>query len=95
MFERLKRLIRNITSSDDDPESFDHPRPQRANPNPPDRDWFARVRDRSHEARVGRATADAKALAAQDSKEPHLSREASQHVDDVLAKAGAAPRAQR
>lgn len=51
MFERFKRLLRSIVpSNEDEPESFDHPRPQRVNPNPPQRDWFARVRDASLEA---------------------------------------------
>ncbi len=90
MFERLRRLIRNITApSEDEPDSFDHPRPQRVNPNPPARDWFARVRTRSFEASAREQT---KALAAQDDREPVLSREASKHADDVLARMGS-PRA--
>jgi hypothetical protein len=84
MFEKLRRLLRTITaSSDDDPESFDHPRPQRVNPNPPARDWFARVSSRSHEASARR---EAKALEALDAKEPVLSPEASRKVDEALAK---------
>ena len=86
MFERLKRLIRKVTSSDD-PESFDPSRPQRANPNPPARDWFARTRARSEQAHRAQAAADTRALEAADHQEPELSREASRHVDDVIAKA--------
>ncbi len=86
MFERLKRLLKSFTgSSDDDPESFDHPRPQRANPNPPERDWYARVREKSLRART---VSDVKAL---DDHYAELSPEASQHVDDVLAKMGKTP----
>jgi len=87
MFEKLRRILRSITApSDDDPESFDHPRPQRANPNPPARDWFARVRERSLAASAANAARETKALEALDAKEPVLSRDASRQVDEVLAK---------
>lgn len=87
MFEKLRRLLRTITaSSDDDPESFDHPRPQRVNPAPPARDWFARVRDRSREAGAERAAHEVRALELLDTKEPVLSREASRQADEVLAR---------
>ena len=51
MFERIKKLFASIAASrEDEPESVDHPRPRRANANPPQRDWFARVRERSEPA---------------------------------------------
>ena len=51
MFEKLRRLLRTITAPpEDEPESIDNPRPRRANANPPKRDWFARVNERSQEA---------------------------------------------
>ena len=51
MFEKLKRLLKSLTVlPEDEPESIDHPRPRRANHNPPQRDWFARVREKSLEA---------------------------------------------
>lgn len=98
MFEKFKRLFGfGAITSDDEPESFDHPRPQRANPNPPRRDWYARVSARSSSARAARAVADAKARAARavadakalealDATEPALSREASRAADELLAK---------
>jgi hypothetical protein len=90
MFERLKRIIRSIASAtEDDPESFDHPRPRRANPNPPARDWFARVRDKSLQASAVKET---KALERLDGQEPALSPTQSKQVDELLAKAGAPPR---
>ena len=90
MFERLKRFVKKLT--DGDPDSYDPSRPQRANPNPPERDWYARVRDRSEAARRARAVAETRALDANDGE---LSEEASQHVDEVLARmaSGTQPKA--
>jgi hypothetical protein len=98
MFEKLKRRLQALARSikeeasapEDAPESFDHPRPKRNNPDPPKRDWFARVRDRSYEARAG-SKADA-SLLDHDEEEPALSRDASRQVDELLAKTGVAPR---
>ena len=91
MFERLKRLIKSALTPppDDEPESVDHPKPRRANQNPPQRDWFARVSEKSSQASARR---EAKALDALDAKEPALSRDASAQVDALLAKTGVAPR---
>ena len=84
MFERLKKLFRELTAPDPDaPESIDNPRPKRPNHNPPQRDWFARVRERSLEAR---AEADTRALDRLDESEPRLSRETSRQADELLAK---------
>lgn len=68
---------------DDEPESFDNPRPQRANPNPPRRDWFARVRARSARAR---AVKDASKLEDDDVEEHELSPEAKDSVDRLFQK---------
>jgi hypothetical protein len=93
MFERLKRLWKSISNPpEDEPESVDHPRPKRANANPPQRDWFARVREKSLDADAARKT---RALERLDDDEPQLSREASKQVDDLLTKAGAAPTKRR
>ena len=93
MFERLKRFVRSLTApSDDEPESFDHPRPQRVNPAPPAKDWYARVRDKSlaaDRAARARVVADVKALDALDEDEPALSQAAWEQVDDLLTRAGA------
>ncbi|MBX3188919.1 MAG: hypothetical protein KF819_18005 [Labilithrix sp.] len=87
MFERLKRLFRNLTASDTDPESLDHPRPRRANADPPKDHWYARVRSRSLEAH---ASAEAKALDALDRSEPDpvLSGDAARQADALIAKIG-------
>lgn len=90
MFDKIKRLL-GIGATSDDPESFDPSRPQRANPNPPRRDWFARVSERSAAARASRAVAEAKALDALDAKEPVLSREAARAADELLARVEGAP----
>ena len=72
---------RTAADMDDDPESFDNPRPQRANPNPPRRDWFARAN-----AKAGRARAadDADRLDADDAGEPELSPEAESSVERLF-----------
>lgn len=88
MFERLRRLIRTITApSDDEPESIDNPRPKRANPDPPRRDWFARVQDRSLEA-AELAEVETRKLEALDRDDPKLSREAERAAEQLLAKVG-------
>jgi hypothetical protein len=89
MFEGLKRLYRRVSATlAEDTAGFDidHPHPQRANPDPPRDDWFARVRERSLRSA---ATREAKALDALDARtdEPRLSRDASREVDALLAKA--------
>ncbi len=68
---------------DDEPDSLDDPGPQRANPNPPRRDWFARVRARSARARAAR---DAQNLDADDAGEPELSPEAEDSVARLFEK---------
>jgi len=73
----------------DEPESFDNPRPQRQNPNPPRRDWFARVRSKSARAR---AAADAAKLENEDADEPDLSPEASSTLDELFKKMRDKPR---
>jgi hypothetical protein len=80
-FWKLPRTVADM--KDDEPESFDNPRPRRANPNPPQRDWFARVRSRSSRAR---AAEDAAKLDADDVAEPELSREASESVERLFEK---------
>ena len=50
MFDRIKKLFAYF-APEDEPESVDHPKPRRANANPPQRDWYARVRERSDTAR--------------------------------------------
>jgi hypothetical protein len=77
------KLPRTVADMEDDPESIDNPRPQRANPNPPRRDWFARVRSRSARAR---AAEDAAKLDAEDVDEPELSPEAEDSVDRLFKK---------
>jgi hypothetical protein len=90
MFERLKRFLRTITTPpDDEPDSIDHPRPQRANPNPPQRDWFARTRDKSFKASAAKQAA---ALDRLDESELKLSQETSRQVGELLAKAGVGSR---
>ncbi len=74
---------RTVADMDDEPESFDHPGPQRANPNPPRRDWFARARSKAARAR---AAEDIDHLAAEDAAEPELSPEAADRVDRLFEK---------
>ena len=74
---------RTVADMDDEPESFDNPRPQRANPNPPRRDWFARTRSKAARAR---AAEDADKLDAEDEGEPELSPEAAESVERLFAK---------
>jgi len=91
MFERLRRLIKSITApADDEPESIDSPRPKRANPDPPRRDWFARVQDRSLDA-AELAEVETRKLEALDRDDPKLSREAERAADQLLAKIGTPP----
>ena len=88
MFERLRRLIPTIPApSHDEPESIDNPRPKRANPDPPRRDWFARVQDRSLEA-AELAEVETRKLEALDRDDPKLSREAERAAEQLLAKVG-------
>ncbi len=90
-FGKLKGAITSLAAQfgrsdrdeDDEPESFDHPRPKRVNPDPPKRDWFARVEARSLRAR---AVADARKLEAADDEPPRLSRDASASVDRLFEK---------
>lgn len=72
---------RTVADMDDEPESFDHPGPQRANPNPPRRDWFARTRSKSARSRAKETDAALDANA-----EPDLSAEASESVDRLFEK---------
>jgi hypothetical protein len=81
-FWKVPRTVADM-EDDGEPESFDNPRPQRANPNPPRRDWFARVRSRSARAR---AAADAEKLEDDDVAEPELSPEAQDSVDRLFKK---------
>lgn len=94
MFEKLRRMFRNITASasrsDDEPESIDNPRPKRANPDPPRRDWFARVQDRSLDA-AELAEVETRKLEALDRDDPKLSREAERAAEQLLAKIGTPP----
>lgn len=91
MFERLRRLIRNITApADDEPESIDNPRPKRANPDPPRRDWFARLQDRSLDAQA-LAEVETRKLDARDRDDPKLTREAERAANDLLARIGTPP----
>jgi hypothetical protein len=87
MFEGLKRLYRRIsTALETPPDSVDERAPQRVDPDPPKNDWFARTR------RVSLGTAaknETAALDKLDEMAPRLSRETSQKVDDLLAKATA------
>lgn len=88
VFERLKRLIKSVSdgiAGSPDPDSFDPSRPHRVNAPPPERDWYARTRERSLRARAAAAAKDDKAL---DDHYAELSPEASQHVDEVLANMG-------
>jgi hypothetical protein len=78
-FWKVPRTVADM--EDEEPESFDDPRPQRANPNPPRRDWFARVRSRSARAR---AADDARKL--DDEGEPELSPEAEESVERLFEK---------
>ncbi len=83
MFDKIRRFFGLGATSAGEPESFDPSRPQRVNPDPPRRDWYARVRARSFAAR---ATADARALDALDAREPVLSRDASRAADELFAR---------
>lgn len=85
MFEGLKRFVRRIEKALE-PDPIDVPRPQRVNPDPPKDNWYARTEKRSlaHAAKTETA-----ALDQLDHMAPRLSRESSEKVDDLLAKASA------
>lgn len=87
MFEKLRRLVRRLTS-ESAPDSFDIdcPRPQRSNPDPPKRDWYARTQSRSFEALSAQ---DAATLKTRDKKA--LSVDDTRAVDDLVAQAIALP----
>jgi hypothetical protein len=74
---------RTVADMEDEPESFDHPAPQRANPNPPKRDWFARAKAKAGRARAAK---DSDQLDADDAGEPELSPEAADSVDRLFEK---------
>lgn len=83
MIDRLRRLFRSLTASDEAEESFDPSKPHRPNANPPKRDWFARVRDRSASAS---ATRETRALERDDHRAPALSPEAQRQADALIKK---------
>ena len=83
MIERLRRLFRSITAPDNAEESFDPSRPHRPNANPPKRDWFARVRDRSVSASASRET---RSLEREDDRAPVLTRDAQRQADELIKK---------
>jgi hypothetical protein len=85
MFEGLKRFVRRIEKALE-PDPIDVPRPQRVDPDPPKNDWFARTQKRSLTKAAQNETA---ALDKLDELSPRLSRETSEKVDDLLAKATA------
>ena len=72
---------RTVGDMEDEPQSFDHPEPQRANPNPPRRDWFARTKSKAARARAQETDAALDAEAEAD-----LSPEASESVDRLFEK---------
>jgi hypothetical protein len=93
VFERIGRFVRKVISGlETPPDSFDEPRPQRANPDPPRNEWFGRVRARSQAATTKAATKaaknEAKKLDALDKAEPNpaLSAAGEKAVDDLFAK---------
>jgi hypothetical protein len=85
MFEGLKRFVRRIEKALE-PDPIDVPRPQRVNPDPPKDNWYARTAKRSLTSAAKNETA---ALEQLDKLAPRLSRESSEKVDDLLAKASA------
>ena len=70
-----------VADMEDEPASFDHPAPQRANPNPPRRDWFARAKSKAARARAKETDAELDA-----DGEPALSPEAAESVDRLFEK---------
>lgn len=89
MFEGLKRFVRRMENRIEkalEPDPIDVPRPQRANPDPPKDNWFARTEKRSLTTAAKNETA---ALDRLDAMAPRLSQESAQKVDDLLAKASA------
>lgn len=91
MFEGLKRFVRRVENRIEkalEPDPIDVPRPQRANPDPPKDNWYARTAKRSLTTAAKNETA---ALDQLDklSPSPSLSRENAAQVDDLLAKATA------
>ena len=89
MFEGLKRFVRRVENRIEkalEPDPIDVPRPQRANPDPPKDNWYARTAKRSLTSAAKNETA---ALDRLDEMAPRLSPESSEKVDDLLAKASA------
>ena len=87
MFEGLKRLYRRIGAAlETPPDSVDERGPQRVDPDPPKNDWYARTSRRSLRAAAKNETA---ALDQLDAMAPRLAGDASDAVDDLLAKATA------
>ena len=76
MFEGLKRFVRRMENRIEkalEPDPIDVPRPQRANPDPPKDNWFARTEKRSlTTAPLGRALSSADSAHCVEKLLPHL-----------------------